>query len=342
MAAGIAAAVAPPAVDPVNTTPGGVFDDLDLVGRRVAFEELAVVSELRQAMGLDVVQRVSQRHVAKAVMVSVAFAVGGDVRELCVPPILRENTEQAVRQIFAARQQSLESHRAGDRTIIEEQCDLASRRQTLLVGARRIDTAAAEVMPCAVADAAHTSRLVRREDRKLDAHFGENFEGFQVHGGFGQPHAFGLALKAMLEVCNAPKDLGAPVACVGERHDHVIIGLRQRRAMSGKVFPAFAVRLQNRQVDVRCFGFQPREQGGAEIETDLGVVVHQPFDPALGVEDARHGIGRIALGGDALVPVVVGVGGILQLDGFEPGILPRRLIEMTMNADVTFHAVRVR
>ena len=34
---------------------------------------------------------------------------------------------------------------------------------------------------------------------------------------------------------------------------------------------------------------------------------------------------------------MVGIGGILQLDGFEPGIFPRRLIKMTVNADVAFH-----
>jgi hypothetical protein len=29
----------------------------------------------------------------------------------------------------------------------------------------------------------------------------------------------------------------------------------------------------------------------------------------------------------------------LQLDGFEPGIFPRRLIKMTVNADVAFHGL---
>ena len=52
--------------------------------------------------------------------------------------------------------------------------------------------------------------------------------------------------------------------------------------------------------------------------------------------DARGAVGGVALGADALVPVVIGRGRILGLDGLEPGIFARGLIEMPMNADVAF------
>ena len=55
------------------------------------------------------------------------------------------------------------------------------------------------------------------------------------------------------------------------------------------------------------------------------------------VKNAGGGVGRVTLRVDALVPVVIGVGGILQLDDFEPGILAGRLIKMTMNAKITVH-----
>jgi len=60
-------------------------------------------------------------------------------------------------------------------------------------------------------------------------------------------------------------------------------------------------------------------------------------DPILGIQDTRHRIGRVAFGGDALVPVVIGIGRVLHLDGFQPGIFPRRLVKMAVDADVSFH-----
>ena len=52
-------------------------------------------------------------------------------------------------------------------------------------------------------------------------------------------------------------------------------------------------------------------------------------------DDARSAVGRVALGADALVPVVVGRGGVLRLHGFQPRVLARRLVEVTVNADKT-------
>ena len=50
--------------------------------------------------------------------------------------------------------------------------------------------------------------------------------------------------------------------------------------------------------------------------------------------NAGGAVGGVALGGDALVPVVIGGGGVLDFDGFEPGILARRLVEVAVDADV--------
>ncbi len=90
-------------------------------------------------------------------------------------------------------------------------------------------------------------------------------------------------------------------------------------------------------VDFRGLFLEPDEQGRAEIEADFGVVVDDLLDVPFAVENARGGIGGVALGGDALVPVVVRVGGILEFDGFEPGIFPRRLVEVAVDADVAIH-----
>ena len=73
---------------------------------------------------------------------------------------------------------------------------------------------------------------MRREDGELDALLGQEVEDGAGDGGFGEPHAFGLAAEAVLEVGDAPADLGAGVALVGERHDDVVVDLRERGAVA--------------------------------------------------------------------------------------------------------------
>ena len=65
-------------------------------------------------------------------------------------------------------------------------------------------------------------------------------------------------------------------------------------------------------------------------------------DLVLVVHDAGGAVGGVALGADALVPVVIGSGGVLRLDRFEPGILARRLVKMPMNADEASWSVAMR
>ena len=81
-----------------------------------------------------------------------------------------------------------------------------------------------------------------------------------------------------------------------------------------------------------AFSFIQLRQRRAEIEADPGVVVDESTILPASSSIARRAVGRVALRADALVPVVVGSGGILDLDRFKPGILPRRLIEMAVNA----------
>ena len=107
--------------------------------------------------------------------------------------------------------------------------------------------------------------------------------------------------------------------------------------MTGKILLTFPVRCQDRCVDAGRFGFEPIKQRRPEIETDLGVVVDEVDDLVLAVQDARDGVRRITFRTDALVPVVVRVGGVLKLDRLKPSIFSRRLVEMAVNADVAFH-----
>src|SRR5918995_4017889 len=99
----------------------------------------------------------------------------------------------------------------------------------------------------------------------------------------------------------------------------------------------FAVGFEYRLIDLGRFGLEPGEQRRAEIKTDFRIIVDEPDDLIIAVEDARNRIRRIAFGGDPLVPIVIRVSGILKLDGFEPWVLPWRLVEMSVNANVSLH-----
>ena len=78
---------------------------------------------------------------------------------------------------------------------------------------------------------------------------------------------------------------------------------------------------------------EPAQQGGAEVEAHARVVVDDADDLVFVVDDAGGAVGGVALGADALVPVVIGGGGVLGLDRLQPWILARRLVKVAMNAD---------
>ena len=66
-----------------------------------------------------------------------------------------------------------------------------------------------------VSDFADAGALVGGEDGVLDTLLGEEVEDGAGDGGFGEPHALGAAAEAVLEVGDAPADLGAGVALGG-------------------------------------------------------------------------------------------------------------------------------
>ena len=86
-------------------------------------------------------------------------------------------------------------------------------------------------------------------------------------------------------------------------------------------------------VNVGALALEPRQERGADVERDRGEVVRDVQDTVLRVDPAGGRVGRVALGGDARVPVVIGRGGVLRLDALEPGVLAGRLIEVAVNRD---------
>ena len=77
---------------------------------------------------------------------------------------------------------------------------------------------------------------------------------------------------------------------------------------------------------------KPAQQGRPEIEADAGIVVDDILNVAFVVENASRRVRLVTLFGDALVPVVVGLGTVLLLNVIEPGVFPGGLIKMAVYA----------
>ena len=156
MSARVAAAVFLPAADAVSATPRAVFVDLYFVCRGELLEILAVVRELGEVVFFDVMQRVGKSHLAIAMMMPVAFAVGCDMREFRPIAAVRIRVLQALGENFAVVQQTFERDSARNRSVVEEQRDLLPGGCMASVGARRIDATAGDIDPLSVADSAGT------------------------------------------------------------------------------------------------------------------------------------------------------------------------------------------
>ena len=218
-------------------------------------------------------------------VVAVGLVVGGDVDELRVRAPLGERAEEAVGEVLAAGQEALEGDGARDRTVVEEDRHRPSRRQRAAVRHRRIDRAGV-LAPVVVADAPPARGLVRLEDREGDSLLGQGLERVDVDGGLRQPHPLGPAAEAPLEVARAPAHLRPLVALVGERQDHVVVGLRERGAVAAEAVAADAVGVDDGGVDVGLALLEPRQQGRPEVEADGGVVVDDLGDAVARVVDA--------------------------------------------------------
>src|ERR1041385_4678447 len=104
--------------------------------------------------------------------------------------------------------------------------------------------------------------------------------------------------------------------------------------MPGKPFPAFAVRLDDFLIRACLVLLHPGEKGWPKVEADPRVVVHNLAYPAIAIEDARSRIRRVTFRCDPLVPVMEWIGRFLSFHRFQPRVFPRRLVEVSMYADV--------
>ena len=218
----------------------------------------------------------------------------------------------------------------GDRAVVEEHGERSALAHVAAIDATRIERDGSRTpVPAGLA---HARGLAGRQDGEPHALLGEHGERVLVHGRLGEPHPGGLAPEPVTEVGQPPSHLGDLVAAARERQDRVTVGLRDGVAASAR-HPARPVRRQDRGIDVGALRLEPRHERGAHVEGEGRKVVDDVRDPVARVHAARGRVRRVALRGDARVPVVVGGGGVLGLDALEPGTLAGRLVEVAVDRD---------
>src|SRR5262249_23300045 len=110
--AGIATAMAVPALYAVRATPCVVLDDLSFVSGRKLLQVLTVICELRQPLLFNIFKRKGESHIAVVMMMSIAFAVSGDVHQLWPIPFFVESRGQTVCQTLTTVEQAFKGYGA--------------------------------------------------------------------------------------------------------------------------------------------------------------------------------------------------------------------------------------
>src|SRR5262249_37740124 len=129
----IAAAVAVPAFDAMRATPCAPLPDFGLMCRWMKGEVLAVVRQSGEVVGFDMVQSVSQRHVALFVVMAIGFTVGRDVDNLRPCPAVGKCGQQPAGKIFAFVEEMFERDSLRNGPIVEEHSDTFTGRQVYFI-----------------------------------------------------------------------------------------------------------------------------------------------------------------------------------------------------------------
>src|SRR5215471_12294629 len=119
----IASAVAVPTLYAMRAAPGAPLPDFGFMCRWMQSEVFAVVCQPGEVVRFDMVQSVSQRHVALFVVMAIGFTVGRYVDNLRPRPVVRKCGQQPAGKIFALVEQMFERDSLRNGPIVEEHGD---------------------------------------------------------------------------------------------------------------------------------------------------------------------------------------------------------------------------
>ena len=308
--------------------------------RRRQLQKRGVIGELKPLVGQHLGEGMGQGQLTEFLVVPVILAIGGHVQQLRPQAGRGKTVHQPGRQPVAVGEQVSETDIRGRLAVIEKDVDgaplpavLRGPGQKAAVGLGGIQGARRRG-PLAAGQGAHALGLIRRQDDELHAVVHQGGQGGVMHRGLRQPHGRRRPPEPVLEVFEAPDDLGFTVPGPGQGQDGVAVGLGQSVTVpQGR--QTLGIGLQNPGIGFRRLLLKPADEGGPEIKTEMLIIVDDIQDPPLAVVDPGHAVGAIALGGDAGIPVVVRGGAGLHFDLFDPGIFPGRLIKMAVDDHVS-------
>ncbi len=326
-----------PPLDAVSTTPRCFLADAHLVRGRVGGKVLAVDREANVAALLDGAKAAGKRHLPERAVMAVGLGVGRDVHEFGAVSPPGERAHQSPGKPLTIGEEVAERNVTGDYPVVEEESDAPPGREPAEIRYPGIDPAAGDVRPVFLPDLPHTCRLVRGEDGEPDPCRRQRFKRPGIGRCLREPHPLRLPAEPCRKIADTPGNLGPPVPRACKRHDDVVVAAGDCRAVTAVVLPALSVAIKDRTVDLRMLLLKPGEKRRCGRETDLRIDVDDIVDQAVRIEDTRSGVRGVALRGHPLVPVVKRGSGTLDLDAAEPGVLPRWLVEVAVNADGTIH-----
>ena len=259
-----------------------------LVLGRELFQVPAVVDGNHVVLGSESVVKVGGAHVAKGLVMPVAFAVGADAHQLRVFAVRVPGVLDALAENARIAEQVLKTNSTAEPGIVEEHVQVAIAYRVSLfvpgvdaVGACGVDVGVAAAFPVFCTQFTEGIGLGGGEDGKLDSCLDEFHHCRQVDSRFGQPHGLGHASEMELEVFDAPENLRALVLLAGERHDDVVIDLGDGVAVTVQTFGAPLVGFLDSLVSVGGMGPDPTHEGGAHVEAHEVVVVDDILDAPL-------------------------------------------------------------
>ena len=181
-----------------------------------------------------------------------------------------ERPHQAVGEDSRRCREALEGDRPGDRSVVEEQGDRPPRGQVELRRRSWDRSAAADIVPVFAPISRTCAAWWGARIVNWMPSLGQDLERLDVDRGLREPHPLRLAARSGARNRGSPRDLRDLVARVGQRQDHVVVGLGEGRAV-----PENALRLSRSAsrmalVDLGGIALHPGQERRAEVEADLG------------------------------------------------------------------------
>ncbi len=105
----------------METAPGGVFNDFNFVCGWILFQIFAVIGDLCQIIGLNIVKGESQRHIPEAVMVTIGLSISGNVDELSTSAFFREGVDKPMSKVITAVEQVFKGDLTRYRAIVKKE-----------------------------------------------------------------------------------------------------------------------------------------------------------------------------------------------------------------------------